>query len=156
MDLSRYGPSVNPYGPPPVNPLAAALASGPGSSSSGYGGGPSSPGANPNGMMPSIPGLPPGMMPLPSASPSLAIGATGVPQIPGAVSPGAAVAPLQGGPPPAIGLNPNTGPAVPPPLAPVPSGENQLGVHQGQFGQSGPNQGPGAPFGFGGLQVGRY
>jgi hypothetical protein len=85
MDLSRYGPSVN--------PLAAALASQQGTppggaSPSGPGGSPSSGmpggGASPGGV-PQIPGLPPGIMPLPSAQPQPPITPTGVAQLPSAI-----------------------------------------------------------------------
>jgi hypothetical protein len=88
MDLSRYGPSIN--------PLAAALAAGgppggaspmdqAGSPASGMPGG----GASPmGGGMPSIPGLPPGVMPMPPTGPRAPITPTGVPQLPGAIAPG--------------------------------------------------------------------
>src|SRR5436190_692364 len=127
MDLSRFGPSVNPYGPPAPNPLAAALAGG------GAPGGPSSGSA-----MPSIPGLPPGIMPMPPAPNRPAIGGTGIPQISSAITPGATIAPLQGAPSPAM-TPPVAGPVMPPQLAPTPP--PAAGNPNAQQ----------APFGFGGL-----
>ena len=85
MDLSRYGPSVN--------PLAAALAAGANNAPMGGGSPQGPPGGSPSsGMLgggaspgPSIPGLPPGMMPLPSAQPQPPITQTGVAQVPSAI-----------------------------------------------------------------------
>jgi hypothetical protein len=142
MDLSRYGPSVNPLAAALANQASAPSGLG---GSGGYGSGPSSagaaPGGNPQGMLPSIPGLPPGVMPLPPTSQGPAIGATGIPQIPSMISPGAAVAPLQGGLSPAMPSLP-TGPVMPPALAPsTASAFPSYGASSG-----------GSPFGFGSLQ----
>src|SRR2546430_5106275 len=134
MDLSRFGP--------PMSPLAAALANAPQAPMGAYdrsGVYASSPGMGANatapGMMPSIAGLPPGMMPMPSTSPTPAMGPTGVPQIPRAIPPVPSTAPRQGVPSPGMpampttrptmpampaGLTMPTGPAIPPPLAPMP------------------------------------
>ncbi len=133
MDMSGYGPNVN--------PLAAALANaGPapsavGSGTPGLSGGSMStgmPGGGASGV-PSIPGLPPGVMPMGNTTPQAPIASTGVAQLPGGISPGG-ISP----PPQSTGvsnINPSLGPAVGAPVLP-------------------PQATRGAPFGFGSLGAG--
>src|ERR1700719_3754596 len=95
MDLSQYGPSVN--------PLAAALANGPAGPQLAPGGsGAPGPQLAPGGAapLPNIPGLPPGVIPSPTPGSSLVPGgaaASGSSPLPNTPPAAASGAPLTGG-----------------------------------------------------------